>query len=118
MTSLVLRTKDGPGGISGKGVAETKKLTAANLPNDNPTVYSFDLRPITVDVATPGSAITQVGSFSFELRVPLNMVTQTTYENIGFKTPISIREGEKLVVGTTTMKDNGVIVVLSAGVIR
>jgi hypothetical protein len=55
--------------------------------------------------------------------VPLNVGNggggpQIQYQNVGFRTPVSVREGERVVVGTTTMGDKGLIVVLSARVLN
>jgi hypothetical protein len=48
----------------------------------------------------------------------VNSGGEIQYEHIGFNTPVSVREGEKVVVGTTSMGDKGLIVVLSAKVLR
>lgn len=108
MTSSVHRTKDGPAGISNRGVADAKKVTA----------YSYDLRPISMDPAASGSATIHIGLFAFEMRVPITIGPATSYETIGFRTPVNLREGEKVVVGTTTMEDKGLVVVLSAKVVK
>ena len=50
------------------------------------------------------------------MRVPVNVGTQTTYEPTGFSTPVTVRDGEKVVVGTTTMGDKGLVIVLIASV--
>jgi len=58
----------------------------------------------------------QIGNFTFNMRVPVNVGTQTTYEPTGFSTPVTVRDGEKVVVGTTTMGDKGLVIVLIASV--
>ena len=50
------------------------------------------------------------------MRVPVNIGTQTNYESTGFSTPVTVRDGEKVVVGTTTMGDKGLVIVLIASV--
>jgi hypothetical protein len=118
MTSSVHRTSDGPAGISNRGVAEAKKLTATVLPNTTPIIYSYELRPISLDLSAPGNATAHIGKFTFDMFIPISIGSEAKFENIGFKTPVSIREGEKIIVGTTTMQDRGLIVVLSARVIK
>ena len=36
------------------------------------------------------------------------------YQNVGFETPVSLRDKEKVVIGTTTMGDKALIVVVTA----
>ncbi|HKP86967.1 MAG TPA: hypothetical protein VJZ26_12770 [Blastocatellia bacterium] len=115
MTSSILRAKEGRG-VENSGVAESKLFNVESSPT-NPTFYSYRLDPITID-SSPGTGKVQTGNFSFNMRVPLNLNTSIQYENVGFRTPVSVREGEKVVVGTTTMGDKGLIVVLSARIIR
>jgi hypothetical protein len=53
------------------------------------------------------------------MRIPVDTGTGAiNYERVGFETPVNMREGEKVVVGTTTMQDKGVIVVLTAKIIK
>ena len=59
-----------------------------------------------------------IGMFDFEMRIPISVGTQISYDSIGFRTPVNLREGEKVVVGTTTMEDKGLVVVLSAKIIK
>jgi hypothetical protein len=117
MTSEILSTREGPGGINNQGVAESKLFNVAT-PNSNPIFYSYSVNPINVDRDPSGSTTVQIGSFSFSMRIPLNLSSNIVYENVGFRSPVSVREGEKVVVGTTTMGDKGLVVVLSTNVKR
>jgi len=56
--------------------------------------------------------------FVFSLRVPLSIGSGIQYQNVGFETPLSLREGEKVVVGTTAMGDKGLVVVVSAMMLK
>jgi hypothetical protein len=118
MTTSVHRAKDGPAGINNRGVAEAKKLTAATLPNENPIFYNYELRPISQEASASGSTTVHIGMFSFEMRIPISIGTDIRFENIGFRTPVNLREGEKVVVGTTTMEDKGIVVVLSTKILK
>ena len=117
MTSAIHRTKEGPTGINNRGVAEARKLTAATMPHANPIFYHYDLRPISVEASSGGPTV-HVGMFAFEMRIPISIGTEVRFENIGFRTPVNLREGEKVVVGTTTMEDKGLVVVLSERIIK
>jgi hypothetical protein len=119
LITSVHRTKDGPGGINNKGVADAKKLTSTPLPSGNPIFYNYILQPISLDLATTaGNSTAHIGNFSFNMRIPISIGTEVRFEDIGFKTPVNIREGEKVVVGTTTMEEKGLIVVLSARLVK
>jgi len=72
-----------------------------------------------VEPASSGPAKIEVGGFAFNMRIPLAVSSGTLqYENIGFKTPVTVREGEKVVVGTTSMQDKGLVIVITASVIK
>ncbi len=118
MTTSVHRAKDGPAGINNRGVAEAKKLTAATLPNENPIFYNYELRPISQEASASGGTTVHIGMFSFEMRIPISIGTEIRFDSIGFRTPVNLREGEKVVVGTTTMEDKGLVVVLSAKILK
>jgi len=118
MTSSIHRAKDGPNGITNRGVADPKTLPGANTANANPISYTYDLRPISVDTTSSGGVSVRIGLLAFDMRVPISIGSEVRYENVGFRTPVTLREGEKVVVGTTTMQDKGLIVVLSAKIVK
>jgi Bacterial type II/III secretion system short domain len=112
MASAVHRATGNGNGVSNNGVAESK-LFNVNTPNGNPIFYNYGLERIRLSAA--GTSMVGIGSFRFSIRVPLNLGgQQIQYENVGFNTPVTLREGEKVVVGTTTMGDKGLVVVVSA----
>ncbi|HEX7177649.1 MAG TPA: secretin N-terminal domain-containing protein [Pyrinomonadaceae bacterium] len=119
MTSQVVRGKEGPGGLGNKGVAELR-LTPDTTANENPIFYEYRLNQIWLDAAGTNPLKVQLGNFNFSMRIPLQTSAAGTlqYENVGFNTPVGMREGEKVVVGTTSMQDKGIIVVLVANVIK
>jgi hypothetical protein len=118
MTSDVLRTKEGSTGTSNKGVADFKLITEGAARN-SPIFYDYVARLIKIDGTTPSTSTIQIGNFSFSMRIPVEVSAgQIQYERVGFETPVSMREGEKIVVGTTTMQDKGLIVVLTARIIK
>lgn len=118
MTSAVLRAKEGPAGFSNKGVADFRLMTEGAARN-SPIFYDYLARQVRIDGTSPSTSAIQIGNFNFAMRIPLETSTGViNYERVGFETPVNMREGEKVVVGTTTMQDKGLIVVLSARIIR
>ncbi|HYV06623.1 MAG TPA: hypothetical protein VFB82_18660, partial [Blastocatellia bacterium] len=76
-----------------------------------------NINSISIDMSS-GSPTVQIGEFGFNMRVPLNLGTSVQYENVGFRSPVSLRQGERVVVGSTTMGDKGLVVVVSAKVLK
>lgn len=116
MTSGVHRAKEGSVGVVNNGVAESKLFASVPTP-PNPIFYNYRLEGISIDSAAGGSTV-QVGRFQFNIRVPLSIGAQIQYENVGFNSPVGLRQGEKVVVGSTTMGDKGLVVVVSAKLLK
>ena len=113
MAASVHRTKLGDG-IEGSGVAEPTLLgmTAAQ---DRPIMYNYNLRRITS--APNDRSKIDIERFAFSMRVPIDIGGGSfQYQSVGFETPVSVRQGEKVVIGTTTMRDKALIVVVTASV--
>ncbi|HEV2708229.1 MAG TPA: secretin N-terminal domain-containing protein [Pyrinomonadaceae bacterium] len=118
MTSDVLRGQVGPGTISNKGVSELR-LSPDMAASSNPIFYEYNLAMTSVEPSSSGPAKIEVAGFAFNMRIPLAATSgNLQYENIGFKTPVSVREGEKVVVGTTSMQDKGLVIVITANTIK
>ncbi|HEX7681617.1 MAG TPA: hypothetical protein VF713_26075 [Thermoanaerobaculia bacterium] len=114
MTATVQRTKPGLG-LKGSGVAEPT-LLGMTVKEGQPILYSYRLFQIT---ATSGERPSvDIQNFEFSMRVPISIggATQTQYQSVGFETPVSIHQNEKVVIGTTTMGDKALIVVVTATV--
>ncbi|HJQ37858.1 MAG TPA: secretin N-terminal domain-containing protein [Thermoanaerobaculia bacterium] len=113
MTSSVHRTKLGDG-IEGSGVAEPT-LLGMTASQERPIFYTYNLRRITAGKGDPASI--EIERFAFSMRVPLELGNNNVqYQSVGFETPVAIRQGEKVVIGTTTMKDKALVVVVTASV--
>jgi hypothetical protein len=115
MTSGIHRAKEGGGQVENSGVAESNLFSSVPTP-PNPIFYNYYLDSITIDSSVTPTV--QVGRFRFNMRVPLNLGAQVQYENVGFQSPVGLRQGEKVVVGSTTMGDKGLVVVVSAKVLK
>jgi type II/III secretion system protein len=110
MAANIQRTKGGEG-IEGSGVAEPT-LVGMAASAEHPVFYNYRLRNIRVE--TGERPAVSIENFTFGMRVPVKLEKGTQYQDVGFNTPVSIRENEKVVIGTTTMGDRAVIVVLMA----
>jgi hypothetical protein len=119
MVSALHRTKDG-GGVSNHGVVESKLFNTISVPAGNQIFYDYNANRVNLDSSTSAGTTVQIGGFEFSLRIPLVLGSATDpkiqYQSVGFHSPVSLREGEKVVVGTTTMGDKGLVVVLTAKV--
>ena len=110
LTTTVHRSKTGIG-IEGSGVAEST-LLGIKTSDTRPIFYSYQLRGVSV-----GTEKLDVDNFEFSMRVPLELGTgNIQYQNVGFKTPVAVKQGEKVVIGTTTMNDKALVVVVTAKV--
>jgi hypothetical protein len=117
MTNSVHRTRPGSG-VESSGVAETK-LLGMSTPDLNPIIYSYTLRRVTVPQGTQKPSV-DIENFRFSMRIPIALGNPrgehpvVQYQDVGFQTPVTIHEGEKVVVGTTTMGDKALVVVVLA----
>ncbi len=111
--SQIVRSKEGRGENTNKGVADFK------MPNDtpankSPVYYNYAMHGVSLDGA-PGQARVQVDDFMMDLKVPLWLGgDKLVYESVGFRNPVSLREGERVVAGTTSIADKNVVVILTA----
>ena len=110
MTASVQRTKPGDY-LKGSGVAEPTLL--GMTPNqERPIFYDYNMTHIN---ATETGV--DIERFAFSMRVPILVKSGTgevQYQNVGFETPVTLRDKEKVVIGTTTMGDKALIVVVTA----
>jgi len=114
LTATLQRTKPG-NGLTGSGVAEPTLLGTTARPSQ-PVFYNYRLRRITSAAGEKPSI--DIENFEFSMRVPVEIGGSTgmQYQPVGFETPVSVRQNEKVVIGTTTMGDKALIVVVSATV--
>jgi hypothetical protein len=114
LAAVLQRAVPTDGSVDGSGVAEPSVI---GLPATSrmPISYSYHLRHVNVNTTGERSAI-DVGMFEFTLQYPAS--PDGIPQSVGFKTPVSIRENEKVVIGTTTMGDKALIVVMTANVAK
>jgi type II secretory pathway component GspD/PulD (secretin) len=109
----IVRGREGRSDNSNKGVADLRM--AGDTPaNKNPVYYSYNLRALSLD-STAGQTRVKLEEFIMELKVPLWLGgDKLVYENVGFRNPVTLREGERVVAGTTSIADKSVVIILSA----
>lgn len=109
----IVRSKEGRSANVNRGVADI--LMPNDTPaNKSPVYYSYQMNGVSIDGA-PGQARVQVDDFNMDLKVPLWLGgDKLTYEPVGFRNPVSLREGERVVAGTTSIADKTVVVLISA----
>lgn len=72
--------------------------------------YGYSMRPISIEPSTSGKASIQIGEFGFQMNWPGG--------NARFSNPLTLRDGEKLVVGTTTISNGAVVVVVTGKILN
>jgi hypothetical protein len=114
MSSSLQRGREGGGNaVTSSGSADPKILGVTSNSATSPVFYDYSLERITLNGTGAESAL-QIGNVKFQMKFPVVLGTQVSYQTVGFSTPITIHNGEKLVVGTTTIGDKAVILVLIA----
>jgi len=116
MTSAVQRTKAG-GIVEGSGIADAA-LLGVTASATRPIMWTYRLHGVNIEPSS-GRTTVSTESFNFSMRVPIMVNDKDIqYQSVGFETPVSVKEGEKVVIGTTTMRDKALIVVLTATVAK
>jgi hypothetical protein len=110
VATIVQRVKDGTFNLSGRGVAEV----GGRINGGDQVVnahYSYNVQSITLTSESPGAFTVQLRSASFNLGAAV-------FGEASINTSLSVRSGEKVVVGTATLGNKGLILVLSARVAK
>ncbi|MFL6228418.1 MAG: secretin N-terminal domain-containing protein [Pyrinomonadaceae bacterium] len=110
LTSVVQRTKDSrgyhPGFLQGNGTAQM----SAPSGEKQDFAYQFDANSLDLLAGGTGATTIQLGNFTFRLIGPGS--------DARVHSDVSMREGERVVVGTAGLKDKALIVVLTAKVVK
>lgn len=105
--SIVQRLTETPRGLQGTGVAE--------IPSGNPgtpnasAVYEYFINNVSLLQNATGAASVQIAEFTF---VTLDK------ERAKVQTALNLRDGEKVVVGTATLRNRALVIVLTAKLIK
>ncbi len=112
VNSLIQRTQEGAS-VSGSGVADFTAPASGNNPVSG--AYNFSARSISLDSAAR-TPVVQIGEFNF--RASFYVTDRQIYQDANINTSVSVRDGERVVVGTASLKDKALILVLTARVIK
>ena len=107
-TSVVQRLTDAPRSFQGGGTAEIPSNDAANPKMSLP--YDYYISQISFVQNAPGVQSLQIGEFTF--------ASLSEKERARIQTALNIRDGEKVVVGTATMRNRALVVVLTANFVK
>ena len=112
VTSVVQRLTETPKGLRGKGTAEIPRSGTGGANMTLP--YEYLINSVTLASAPTAAPIVQIGEFSFSTGL-----TSTTLDNrTQVQTALNLRDGEKVVVGTATLGDRALIIVLTATLVK
>jgi hypothetical protein len=95
-------------GVDNAGVAVWASPNAPGVRSAN-AHYDYSIRPISIDSSADGKPLIQISDFRFSMSWP--------GAQVGFNNPLTLRDGEKVVVGTTTIGNGAVVVVLSVKIL-
>lgn len=112
LASQVVRSKEGRD-TNNRGVADSRASGDATS-SRQPITFTYVIHGVTLDNAA-GRARVQLEDFIMDMIVPVQRGGEYIPQNVGFKNPVTLREGEKAVAGTLSVADKTVVVVISAG---
>ena len=108
-TSVVQRLTETPRGLRGRGIADISQLSGRlTLP------YEYGINSVSLGSSSTGGPIIQIGEFLF-----ITGQTPTAVDNrTQIQTALNLKDGEKVVVGTATLGDRALIIVLTAKILN
>ena len=109
--SQVIRSKEGRD-TSNRGVGDPKASNDASA-SRGPTSFSYTIRGVTLD-NQGGRPRVQLEEFSMDMNVLIPRGNDFMPQSVGFRTPVTLREGERVVAGTMSVADKSVVVIISA----
>jgi type II secretory pathway component GspD/PulD (secretin) len=113
LASQVVRSKEGRD-TNNRGVADPRASNDV-VAGKMPVSFSYNLHGLTLDTVGNRARV-QLEDFSMEMNVPIARGTAGDYvqQNVGFRNPVSLRDGETVVAGTLSIADKSIVVILSA----
>jgi type II secretory pathway component GspD/PulD (secretin) len=107
--SVVQRLTETPRGLRGTGTAQISNIQQPGAPA-TALPYEYLINSVSLVQNTAGGPTVQIAEFSFG--------TMSERERAQIQTALNLRDGEKVVVGTATIRDRALIVVLTAKVLN
>jgi hypothetical protein len=115
IATVINRVKDGRR-ISGQGVADVDAFAAKVEGREIGAIYNYNVGPVTITAGAGGTSSIQLDDLRFNLKT--NAFTPSSYLDTNVSTSATLRDGERVVVGTATLKDKGLILIVTAKVIK
>jgi hypothetical protein len=106
--TFVQRVRDGARGIRGEGVTDLAEPFEGKGPKRQMQL-EFGINALSLESGGTGPASLKLDGFSFQLAGD---------GRAQLRTDVTLRDGEKVVVGTSTVQDRGLVVVVSGRVVR
>jgi hypothetical protein len=111
-TSIVQRLTETQRGLRGKGTTDISRspnaAEAAQLP------YEYAINSVVLTSGPGGAPALQIGEFTFSTGWSVAASKVGVDDRTQIQTTLNLRDGEKVVVGTATLGDRALIVVLAA----
>ena len=108
VASAVQRLTETSATLIGNGVAEVSSLNPGTPNAAMP--YEYHVRQTSLVQNTAGAPSLQIGQFAFR--------TLSDRENARIETALNLRDGEKVVVGTATLRSRALVIVLTASLVK
>ena len=108
-TTIVQRLTETQRGLHGRG---TTDISRSPNPAEGVTLpYEYSINSVTLTPSSTGAQTLQIGEFTFST----GLTSGTKIDNrTQVQTTLNLRDGEKVVVGTATLGERALIVVLTA----
>jgi len=111
-TSIVQRLTETQRGLRGKGIAD---ISRAPNPADNvQLLYEYFINSVAAITGPSGAPALQIGEFTFSTGWSVAASKAGVDDRTQIQTTLNLRDGEKVVVGTATLGERALIVVLTA----
>jgi hypothetical protein len=114
IASITQRVKAGAG-AGGKGQTQLAPPVSQEPSSAN---YSYSLEGVNVITPPPGAAASAGGNISIQIKKLKFWTGNKQLGEADINTGLSLREGEKVVVGSASLKDRAMILVLSAKLLK
>jgi hypothetical protein len=115
IATVINRVREGRT-INGQGVADVDAIATRVENREIGAMYNYNIGPVTVTNAPGGTPSIQMENLRFSLKT--NAFTPSSYLDTSISTGASVRDGERVVVGTATLKDKGLILIVTAKAIK
>ena len=111
-TSVVQRLTETQRGLRGKGNIDISR--SGNATGNMTLPYEYLINSVSLASTSTGAPTIQIGEFAFSTGLTSNTIDNRTQ----VQTALNLRDGEKVVVGTATLGDRALIIVLTAKLIN